>query len=149
MPEIILYSFVFVGTYLGVRYFRFWSLKKNLLDVPNDRSSHTAPTPRGGGLIIVLASLSAYILYNKITGRDFSGSYVFGAFIIALVSWLDDLFTISFIWRFLIQSLSAILIITAFGAFYRDLRSIRRQFQFEHFRFNRNLYLDCLVDERV
>ncbi len=117
MPEVILYSSVFVGTYLGVSVFRVWSLKNNILDVPNERSSHTMPTPRGGGLVIVLASLFAYVVYSKITGRHFSGSYLLGATIIALVSWLDDLFTISFVWRFLIQSLSAILIITALGHF--------------------------------
>ena len=113
----ILYLLVFAGTYLGVLVFRIWSLKNNVLDVPNERSSHTNPTPRGGGLVIVLASLFAYVVYGKITGRHFSGSYLLGASIIALVSWLDDLFTISFVWRFLIQSVSAILIITALGHF--------------------------------
>jgi UDP-N-acetylmuramyl pentapeptide phosphotransferase/UDP-N-acetylglucosamine-1-phosphate transferase len=97
--------------------FRAWSLKNNILDVPNERSSHTKPTPRGGGLVIVLASLFAYVVYSKITGRNFSGSYLLGASIIALVSWLDDLFTISFVWRFLVQSFAAILIISALGQF--------------------------------
>jgi len=117
VAEIILYLFVFVGTYSGVLVFRIWSLKNNILDVPNERSSHINPTPRGGGLVIVLASLFAYVVYSKISGRNFSGSYLLGASIIALVSWLDDLFTISFVWRFLVQSLSAILIITALGHF--------------------------------
>jgi UDP-N-acetylmuramyl pentapeptide phosphotransferase/UDP-N-acetylglucosamine-1-phosphate transferase len=117
VPEVILYLFVFIGTYLGVLVFRIWSLKNNVLDVPNERSSHTNPTPRGGGLVIVLASLFAYVVYSKITGRNFSGSYLLGAAVIALVSWLDDLFTISFVWRFLVQSLSAILIIIALGHF--------------------------------
>lgn len=39
---------------------------KRLLDIPNDRSSHTTPTPRGGGIAIALgtigASLFAYFL---------------------------------------------------------------------------------------
>jgi UDP-N-acetylmuramyl pentapeptide phosphotransferase/UDP-N-acetylglucosamine-1-phosphate transferase len=109
--------FVFVGTFTGVLVFRIWSLKNNVLDVPNERSSHLKPTPRGGGLVIVLVSLFAYVVYSKITGRNFSGSYLLGASIIALVSWLDDLFTISFVWRFLIQSLSAILVIMALGHF--------------------------------
>lgn len=109
--------FVFVGTYSGVSVFRIWSLKNNILDVPNERSSHVTPTPRGGGLVIVLASLFAYVIYSKISGRNFSGSYLLGASIVALISWLDDLFTISFVWRFLVQSLSAILIIAAIGYF--------------------------------
>jgi UDP-N-acetylmuramyl pentapeptide phosphotransferase/UDP-N-acetylglucosamine-1-phosphate transferase len=109
--------FVFVGTYLGVLIFRIWSVKNKILDVPNERSSHSVPTPRGGGLVIVLTSLFAYIVYSKITGRHFSGSYLLGASIIALVSWLDDLLTISFVWRFLIQSLSAVLIVSTLGHF--------------------------------
>ena len=117
MPEIILYPLVFVSTFLGVRYFRLWSLRKKLLDIPNERSSHVTPTPRGGGLIIVSVSLLAYVIYSKITGRVFSGSYVLGALAIALVSWLDDLLTISFVWRFLIHSLSAILVISTLGYF--------------------------------
>lgn len=35
--------------------FRNISQKKNILDIPNERSSHTVPTPRGGGLAIVIA----------------------------------------------------------------------------------------------
>lgn len=117
MPEIILYALVFGGAYLGVRIFRVWSLKNNVLDFPNERSSHTTPTPRGGGLVIVLGCLSAYVVSGKITGQNFSGSYLLGASIIALVSWLDDLFTISFVWRFLIQALAAIWVIAALGHF--------------------------------
>jgi UDP-N-acetylmuramyl pentapeptide phosphotransferase/UDP-N-acetylglucosamine-1-phosphate transferase len=120
VPDIILYLFVFIGTYMGVLVFRIWSLKNNILDVPNERSSHVNPTPRGGGLVIVLASLFAYVAYSKITGRNFSGSYLLGASIIALVSWLDDLFNIWFVWRFLVQSLAAILIIMALG-YFRDI----------------------------
>jgi len=31
------------------------SQKRNILDIPNERSSHSIPTPRGGGLAIVIA----------------------------------------------------------------------------------------------
>lgn len=120
LSEVILYLLVFVGTYSGVHIFRVWGLKNKILDVPNRRSSHVTPTPRGGGLVIVLASLSAYVIYSKITGRQLSGAYLFGATAIAVVSWLDDLFTISFVWRFLIQSFSAILVILMLGQF-RDI----------------------------
>ena len=112
-----MYAIIFAATYLGVRRYRFWSLRKNLLDIPNERSSHTAPTPRGGGLIIVIASLTAYVVCSKITGRNFSGSYLAGAFLIALISWLDDLLTISFVWRFLIHSAAAILVVSTLGYF--------------------------------
>jgi Fuc2NAc and GlcNAc transferase len=36
---------------------RRYALSRQLLDRPNDRSSHTVPTPRGGGVAIVVAFL--------------------------------------------------------------------------------------------
>ena len=36
---------------------RRYALSKSLIDVPNARSSHTVPTPRGGGVAIVLSFL--------------------------------------------------------------------------------------------
>ncbi len=41
---------------------RHWLLRKNLVDLPGDRRSHTVPTPRGGGLAIAVALLLAVIL---------------------------------------------------------------------------------------
>lgn len=38
-------------------WFRRYALKGGLLDVPNERSSHATPTPRGGGVAIVIAVL--------------------------------------------------------------------------------------------
>ena len=36
--------------------------KKNIIDVPNERSSHTIPTPRGGGLAIAITWLTTVAL---------------------------------------------------------------------------------------
>lgn len=67
-----------------------------LLDMPNERSSHSVPTPRGGGLGIVAASSVAAAL---------SGGYVF-AFIllsIGLLGFMEDLFGIPAKLRLAIQ----------------------------------------------
>ncbi|MEG0869600.1 MAG: glycosyl transferase, partial [Hafnia sp.] len=45
---------------LGVAFFLTWALRRyalarSLIDVPNARSSHSVPTPRGGGVAIVSA----------------------------------------------------------------------------------------------
>ncbi|MFM9172870.1 MAG: glycosyl transferase, partial [Acidimicrobiaceae bacterium] len=37
------------------------ALKTNRLDIPNERSSHTSPTPRGAGLAVVAAFLLGLI----------------------------------------------------------------------------------------
>jgi Fuc2NAc and GlcNAc transferase len=40
-------------SYLGVAALRRWAERRQILDIPNERSSHTLPTPRGGGIAIV------------------------------------------------------------------------------------------------
>ena len=37
------------------------ALAHGVLDIPNDRSSHRVPTPRGGGIAIALAAVAASI----------------------------------------------------------------------------------------
>ncbi len=60
MFQIVLFSAAFLLSYFGVEWFRRWSLKKRIYDVPNERSSHDAPKPRGGGLVFVVISLIFY-----------------------------------------------------------------------------------------
>lgn len=117
MAEIIVFTIVFLISYIGVEIFRRWSLRREFFDIPNERSSHTAPTPRGGGLIIVLVSLVFYTIYTNFFSDNFSWGYLTGAVLIAVVSWLDDIFDISFVWRFLVHSAAAILVIFSTGFF--------------------------------
>ncbi|MFX6771168.1 glycosyl transferase, partial [Acinetobacter baumannii] len=41
---------------------RRYAIARSLIDVPNARSSHQVPTPRGGGVAIVLSFLLAVLL---------------------------------------------------------------------------------------
>lgn len=61
------------------------------LDIPNERSSHTVPTPRGAGIAVVGAVLLAWIALT-LAGRAPAavGAAALGAAIIAVVSWCDD-----------------------------------------------------------
>lgn len=117
MLLIIIYSLIFTLSYLGVKLFLHVSIKWNLLDVPNERSSHTNPTPRGGGLIIVLLSLFAYTVYTNFISQIFSWAYFLGAILIASISLLDDLYSISSLWRFLVHSVAAVLVVFFLGEF--------------------------------
>ncbi|MFP3140334.1 glycosyl transferase, partial [Escherichia coli] len=38
---------------------RLYAIKNNVIDQPNQRSSHSVPTPRGGGVAIVLTLLAS------------------------------------------------------------------------------------------
>ena len=50
MTYIILFLLSFVCTYLIKNY----AIKKSLVATVNERSSHTVPTPQGGGIAIAL-----------------------------------------------------------------------------------------------
>ena len=63
-----------------------------MLDRPNERTSHTAPTPRGGGIAIAgLVSGSAALSLVRLAGSPPWGyGLVAGGVAVAVVGWLDD-----------------------------------------------------------
>lgn len=62
-----------------------WLRAAQVLDLPNERSSHAVPTPRGGGWAILLVTLPAWLWLEPS-----SWPVLLGAFGLALVSWRDD-----------------------------------------------------------
>ncbi|RII75947.1 MraY family glycosyltransferase [Pseudomonas monteilii] len=79
------------------------SLAKSVMDIPNARSSHSIPTPRGGGVAIVTAFLAAVISVYALSGLDsnvLAGLVGAGAGV-ALVGFFDDLGHIAARWRLL------------------------------------------------
>lgn len=111
-----IYILVFGVSYFGVELFRRWSLKREIIDIPNERSSHTVPTPRGGGIVICLVSILAVLIYTLFTGEEFYWAYFTGAAIISLISLIDDIKTISPFLRILFHSAAAGLVIRQMGA---------------------------------
>lgn len=85
------------------------ALKKNIIDTPNERSSHSVPTPRGGGLAIVISwFIVLFIMYlNEIIETNLLFALLFGLFL-AIISFLDDLIDIKPSIRLLFQAISAI-----------------------------------------
>ena len=83
-----------VLTWAGVSFFRRWAERFQILDLPNERSSHTLPTPRGGGLVIVAVTLLLGAVCAGIEGGEGGRTFLIygiGGLLIASVSWLDDL----------------------------------------------------------
>jgi Fuc2NAc and GlcNAc transferase len=67
------------------------AVRHGLIDVPNERSSHVTPTPRGGGLAIVVVTLSgAVVLAGTGVLRSAVAVAVLGGALVAWVGWLDD-----------------------------------------------------------
>lgn len=82
-----------VTSALTAEAFRRWARHRQLLDVPNPRSSHVIPTPRGGGIGIVaglLVGLATSAWFGAVLSPRALGGLV-GALLIAGVSFWDDL----------------------------------------------------------
>lgn len=90
--------------------FRWYALSRSLIDVPNARSSHTIPTPRGGGVAIVLSFIAAVVIMNVLKMISFSDSLALlgaGA-AVAILGFLDDHGHIAARWRLLGHFLAAL-----------------------------------------
>jgi len=78
---------------------------RGILDRPNERSSHRVPTPRGGGIAVIGSVLLAW---GVLAPAESVPSSVFGialgAVLLAAVSWLDDLRSLSPMVRLLAQA---------------------------------------------
>ena len=70
---------------------RRYAHRRDLLDIPNERSSHELPTPRGGGAVIAAGWLLAVPILGwkgLLDGRTVIA--LLGAAPIALLGWVDD-----------------------------------------------------------
>jgi Fuc2NAc and GlcNAc transferase len=83
--------------------------KKKIIDIPNVRSSHSTPTPRGGGLAIVIswyAGITILFMNNLMDDNLFYA--LLSGIILASISILDDIFSLSPKLRFVFQIISII-----------------------------------------
>lgn len=88
---------------------RRYALARSLLDVPNARSSHAVPTPRGGGLAIVLAFLGALpmLALEDVLSWPTMWALLGGGAWVAALGFLDDHGHVAARWRLLGHFLGA------------------------------------------
>ncbi len=84
------------------------ALRHGLLDVPNERSSHTVPTPRGGGLGIAVSFLVAVALLVFWGLPAHVAAALMGGGMVAGVGWLDDRRPTSPLLRLSVHALAAL-----------------------------------------
>ena len=111
MEEIILYLVILIALFfIELLYFRLTD-HFNIIDKPNERSSHTSVTIRGGGVVFFLGALITFFVFG----------FQYPLFIVSLtalsvVSFLDDILTLSSKIRLPIQLASVLLLmIQIFG----------------------------------
>lgn len=90
---------------------RRYALRRGILDLPNARSSHSLPTPRGGGLAVVVVALTVATMAMIVSPSQghllLPVSVMLAAF--ALLGWLDDHYDLSVAGRLAVQLLLATL----------------------------------------
>jgi UDP-N-acetylmuramyl pentapeptide phosphotransferase/UDP-N-acetylglucosamine-1-phosphate transferase len=80
-----------IASALTVFLLRALARHRSLLDLPNQRSAHTIPTPRLGGLGIVLVFLGAAAFWTGLGPSAGAGSLLAAVAVVALVGLVDDL----------------------------------------------------------
>lgn len=117
MTEVSFLLGVFALAFVMTAVLRQYALKRNVLDIPNARSSHQVPTPRGGGVAIVLSVLAALPAAVSFFGMDLNFSLKVAAAIaiIAVVGFADDHQHIKAGWRLLWHFTAAALVVWAVG----------------------------------
>jgi UDP-N-acetylmuramyl pentapeptide phosphotransferase/UDP-N-acetylglucosamine-1-phosphate transferase len=85
------------------------SLKRSLLNYPNERSLHKTPTPRLGGLAIIITWYLGLIIFYQLDLIEQNLFYaLLCGILLALISFLDDLIEIKAIIRLIIHFVVAI-----------------------------------------
>lgn len=107
---VVLLSVVFGASATLTGLLRRYALRAALLDIPNERSSHTVPTPRGGGLAVVLAlfGASAWLWSAGVLEGRTATAIMGGGVPIALIGWVDDHRAVSALARLVLQVLAAV-----------------------------------------
>ncbi len=89
--NLLILLLVFFLSFILTYYMRQFALKNNIIDTPNERSSHSIPTPRGGGLAIVLSfylALIIFFLLDEVENSVFYG--LLGLASVAMIGFIDD-----------------------------------------------------------
>jgi len=104
-----LFVFLFLVSVLVTAGVRAFLVQHGVMDLPNARSSHAVPVPRGGGVGIVVAFLSAVacFLFEQVIPARLAWALLGGGLAIAIVGLADDRFELVPWPRLVVHSLAA------------------------------------------
>jgi UDP-N-acetylmuramyl pentapeptide phosphotransferase/UDP-N-acetylglucosamine-1-phosphate transferase len=115
----LLLALIFILSLVLTGIVRRYALKKSLIDIPNDRSSHVQPTPRGGGLGFLLAFVIGLIFISFFPNLPVQADPFLGLilFPLAAISFLDDRYNLPSLVRYGVQLGVAVLAILHYDIF--------------------------------
>lgn len=115
----MIYGGLFVLSFVLTYFIKNYAIKKSLLAEVNERSSHSVPTPHGGGLAIAFTwflGISYLFFTNAIESALYAA--LMAGLLLSLVSFVDDLIELSPKIRLILQALVAFGGLYALGGFH-------------------------------
>jgi UDP-N-acetylmuramyl pentapeptide phosphotransferase/UDP-N-acetylglucosamine-1-phosphate transferase len=100
---------LFLASFFLTFLYRKLAISHNVLDIPNERSSHLTPTPKGGGIAIVITwyfGISILFYFDFIPLNLYLA--LLSGIILAIISFIDDLIDIKPALRLVAQVFTAI-----------------------------------------
>lgn len=112
----MIYLFIFCISFILTYMVKEFAIKKSLFAIPNERSSHTTPTPHGGGIAIVLTWFGgiSYLYVNNLVVSELYFALIVGL-VLSVVSFLDDVYELDPRTRILVQLIVSMLGIYLLG----------------------------------
>ena len=119
-PIAVAFALALIG---GWAYLR-WT-PSGAMDLPNERSSHSRPTPRGGGLVILAGFFAGLAVWLAMGGSlsPRALGWLAGALLVAAVSFVDDLRPLPAGLRLVVHIFGAV-VVTLLGVELRSLVGI-------------------------
>ena len=110
---ILIYLCSFLVSLITAKLVIVWYKKNHWLDDPkvkkHVKNTHQEPVPRGGGLVIFIAVLLSSLLFIPFSQR--LAGILFGASLLTLIGWLDDIYDLHPLLRFGVNILAALSVI--------------------------------------
>ncbi len=114
----MLYIFLLIISFFLTYLIKNYAIKKSIIDIPNKRSSHSTPTPHGGGIAIAVTWFIgiSYLFFADQIESSLYFALMFGV-VISVVSYFDDLYKLSVKLRFFTQIIVAVIGLFFLGGF--------------------------------
>lgn len=88
--------------------------RRQVMDIPNDRSSHVSATPRGGGIAVILAILIGWLI---LPGDELSAGLLVAVAAMAVLGLVEDIRGVTVGYRFAWQIVAAAVLISGAGVY--------------------------------
>jgi len=107
LSAIAFFAILFLAALLGTRLLISLLTRRRVIDVPNERSSHDVPKPRGGGIAVIAVMLAGWMGWLGLSGNlDQTALVVAGlTLVLAALSFVDDLRNLPARLRLVVQAL--------------------------------------------